>query len=235
MYHCQPVLCEFMSCLYYYDDPAASTTKSDPENGDCHSSMMLFQLPLLTKREVWAIFLWLFHASDWSPPWQRTVFPATWAFAWFLQKKFFLSSKKKSKKSGYLIDLAEPPNKPSWGWNNAILGLVRLSLIIHPKAHIPFLNISKSGRRRHDSWSFDSISNLRDHPPLGSRGLLLGQGATFIHVRLKHVKLFKLFTEKKDPNVWRSKGSKGFPKVAKFRYSQWNVSTYAMSEWYENA
>ena len=46
-------------------------------------------------------------------------------------------------------------------------------------------------------WSFDSILNLRDHPPVGSRGLLLGQGATFIHVRLKHVKLFQVVHRKK--------------------------------------
>ena len=196
MYHCQPVLCEFIISVLLWRNLQPPQQNQTPKMEISFINDAETQLPLLTKREVWEIFLWLFHASDWSPLCEQMVFPATWAFAWFLQKKLFLSSKKKSKKSGYLIDLAEPPNKPSRGWNT-ILGLVRLSLIIHPKAHIPFLNISKSGRRRHDSWSFDSILNLRDHPPVGSRGLLLGQGATFIHVRLKHVKLFQVVHRKK--------------------------------------
>lgn len=192
MYHCQPVLCEFMSSLYYYDKICSLHNKIRPRKWRCHSSMMLFQLPLLTKREVWAINVTLPRVRL-EPSMATDGFPCNVSLCLISPEEILL----KFKKSGYLIDLAEPPNKPSRGWNNAILGLVRLSLIIHPKAHIPFLNISKSGRRRHDSWSFDSILNLRDHPPVGSRGLLLGQGATFIHVRLKHVKLFQVVHRKK--------------------------------------
>lgn len=88
MYHCQPVLCEFMSSLYYYDKICSLHNKIRPRKWRCHSSMML-KLSFL----CWPLKGGLGNLPVTLP---RCQIGALYA----------------NRKSGYLIDLAEPPNKP---------------------------------------------------------------------------------------------------------------------------
>lgn len=108
MYHCQPVLCEFMSCLYYYDEICSLHNKIRPRKWRFHSSMMLFQLPLLTiEGRFGQSSCDSSTPSNWSPLCQQTVFPVFVSLCLISPEEILLKFKKKSKKSGYLIDLAK--------------------------------------------------------------------------------------------------------------------------------
>lgn len=214
---------------------AASTTKSDPENGDFIHQWCCFSFLCWPKGRFGQSSCDSSTVSNWSPPWQRTVFPVFVSLCLISPIEILLKFKKKIQKVGV-------SNRFGWTTKQTFLRLEQRHswpCQIKPnhtsKSSHPIFEHLKTWKKK--TWFLEFWFHIKLARP--STGWFQGSppwSRCHIYPRPPQTRqTFQVVHRKKDPNLWRSKGSKGFPKVAKFRYSQWNVSAYAMSEWYESA